>query len=402
MAQPQQSDGAETGKPPLRVGMVGYAFMGAAHSQGWRTAGRVFDLPMSPELAVVCGRDAIAVRAAADRHGWADTETDWRALVERDDVDLVDICTPGDSHAEIAVAALAAGKHVLCEKPLANTVAEAEAMADAAEQARRQGRLAMVGFNYRRVPATALARRMVTEDRIGTLRHVRVTYLQDWLVDPAFPLTWRLRREQAGSGSLGDLGAHIVDLAQHLAGERLAGVSALTETFVRQRPLPTEPTSGLATADAAGTGEVTVDDAALFTGRFASGALASFEATRYATGRKNALRIELNGERGSLAFDLERLNELSYHDGTESGAHAGFRRILVTEPDHPYLDAWWPPGHGLGYEHTFVHQARDLVHAVAEGRTPEPSFADGLQVQRVLAAVEESAQKNSVYTPIAA
>ncbi|GAA2555847.1 MULTISPECIES: Gfo/Idh/MocA family protein [Streptomyces] len=402
MAQPQQSEGADTGKPPLRVGMVGYAFMGAAHSQGWRTAGRVFDLPLSPELAVVCGRNADAVRAAADRHGWAATETDWRALIERDDVDLVDICTPGDSHAEIALAALAAGKHVLCEKPLANTVAEAEAMVRAAEEAGARGTLAMVGFNYRRVPATALARRMVAEGRVGALRHVRVTYLQDWLVDPEFPLTWRLRREHAGSGSLGDLGAHIVDLAQYLAGERLAGVSALTETFVRERPLPTAAGSGLTAVSAGGTGQVTVDDAALFTGRFASGALASFEATRYATGRKNALRIELNGERGSLAFDLERLNELSYHDGTEPGAHAGFRRILVTEPDHPYLDAWWPPGHGLGYEHTFVHQARDLVHAVAEGRTPEPSFADGLQVQRVLAAVEESAEKNSVYTPIAA
>ncbi|MFC9543192.1 Gfo/Idh/MocA family protein [Streptomyces sp. NPDC056956] len=403
MAQPQASEGAAgTGKPRLRVGMVGYAFMGAAHSQGWRTAGRVFDLPLHPELAVICGRDAAAVRAAADRHGWAATETDWRALVERDDVDLVDICTPGDSHAEIALAALAAGKHVLCEKPLANTVAEAEAMVRAADEAAARGRTAMVGFNYRRVPATALARRMVAEGRIGTLRHVRVSYLQDWLVDPQFPLTWRLRREQAGSGSLGDLGAHIVDLAQYLAGEHLAGVSALTETFVRHRPLPTAATSGLAAVSAAGTGEVTVDDAALFTGRFASGALASFEATRYATGRKNALRIELNGERGSLAFDLERLNELSYHDGTEPGTHAGFRRILVTEPDHPYLDAWWPPGHGLGYEHTFVHQARDLVHAVAEGRTPDPSFADGLQVQRVLAAVEESAEKNSVYTPIAA
>ena len=402
MAQPQASEGAPTGKPPLRIGMVGYAFMGAAHSQGWRTAGRVFDLPLSPELAVICGRDADAVRAAAGRYGWAETETDWRALVERDDVDLVDICTPGDSHAEIALAALAAGKHVLCEKPLANTVEEAEAMARAAEAAAAHGRLAMVGFNYRRVPATALARRMVAEGRIGRLRHVRVAYLQDWLVDPEFPLTWRLRREQAGSGSLGDLGAHIVDLAQYLAGERLAGVSAITETFVRERPLPSAPSSGLAAVSTAGTGQVTVDDAALFTGRFTSGALASFEATRYATGRKNALRIELNGERGSLAFDLERLNELEYHDGTEPGTHAGFRRILVTEPDHPYLEGWWPPGHGLGYEHTFVHQARDLVHAVAEGRMPEPSFADGLQVQRVLAAVEESAEKNSVYTPIAA
>ncbi|MEV8549386.1 Gfo/Idh/MocA family oxidoreductase [Streptomyces glaucescens] len=382
--------------------MVGYAFMGAAHSQGWRTAGRVFDLPRRPVLAAICGRDADAVRAAAGRHGWAAAETDWRALIARDDVDLVDICTPGDSHAEIALAALAAGKHVLCEKPLANTVEEAEAMARAADAAYERGRLAMVGFNYRRVPATALARSMVAEGRLGTLRHVRVSYLQDWLVDPAFPLTWRLRKELAGSGSLGDLGAHIVDLAQYVAGEPLAGVSALTETFVRRRPLPGGPTSGLAAVSADGTGTVTVDDAALFTGRFASGALASFEATRYATGRKNALRLELNGERGSLAFDLERLNELWYHDATEPGAHAGFRRILVTEPDHPYLDAWWPPGHGLGYEHTFVHQARDLVHAVAEGRRPEPSFADGLQVQRVLAAVEESAEKNSVYTPIAA
>ncbi|WP_306970494.1 Gfo/Idh/MocA family protein [Streptomyces afghaniensis] len=402
MGQPQApSDGTEAGKPPLRVGMVGYAFMGAAHSQGWRTAGRVFDLPLNPVQAVICGRDATAVRAAADRHGWASTETDWRALVERDDIDLVDICTPGDSHAEIALAALAAGKHVLCEKPLANTVEEATSMVRAAEEAYQRGQIAMVGFNYRRVPATAQARRMVAEGRLGTLRHVRVTYLQDWLVDPQFPLTWRLRKEQAGSGSLGDLGAHIIDLAQYLVGERLAGVSALTETFVRQRPLPTGATSGLSAVSSAGTGEVTVDDAALFTARFPSGALASFEATRYATGRKNALRIELNGERGSLAFDLERLNELSFHDGTEPGAEAGFRRILVTEPDHPYLDAWWPPGHGLGYEHTFVHQARDLVHAIAEGRRPEPSFADGLQVQRVLAAVEESAEKNSVYTPIA-
>ncbi|WP_329332711.1 Gfo/Idh/MocA family oxidoreductase [Streptomyces sp. NBC_00663] len=398
MAQPQQSEGGE--KPPLRVGMVGYAFMGAAHSQGWRTVGRVFDLPRRPVLAAICGRDPDAVRAAADRHGWAAAETDWRALIARDDVDLVDICTPGDSHAEIAIAALAAGKHVLCEKPLANTVEEASAMAEAAEEAYGRGQLAMVGFNYRRVPATALARNMVAEDRLGTLRHVRVTYLQDWLVDPEFPLTWRLRKELAGSGALGDLGAHIVDLAQYLAGERLAGVSALTETFIRERPLSAGAVKGLSAVPASGTGPVTVDDAALFTGRFTSGALASFEATRYATGRKNALRIELNGEHGSLAFDLERLNELSYHDGTEPGTHAGFRRILVTEPDHPYLDAWWPPGHGLGYEHTFVHQARDLVRAVAEGRRPDPSFADGLQVQRVLAAVEESAEKNSVYTPV--
>ncbi|MCX4420017.1 Gfo/Idh/MocA family protein [Streptomyces mirabilis] len=398
--------GAKAGKPTLGVGMVGYAFMGAAHSQGWRTVGRVFDLPRSPVLAAVCGRDASAVRAMADQHGWAADETDWRALIARDDVDLVDICTPGDSHAEIALAALAAGKHVLCEKPLANTVEEAEAMTEAAEAAFARGQVSMVGFNYRRLPATSLARKMVAEGRLGALRHVRVTYLQDWLVDPQFPLTWRLRKELAGSGALGDLGAHIVDLAQYLAGEPVVGVSALTETFVRERPLPGGVSSGLTAVSATnpragGVGTVTVDDAALFTGRFASGALASFEASRFATGRKNSLRIELNGERGSLAFDLERLNELSYHDHTEPGTHAGFRRILVTEPDHPYLEAWWPPGHGLGYEHTFTHQARDLVRAIAAGRRPEPSFADGLRVQRVLAAVEESAEKNSVYTPIA-
>ncbi|MFM9371326.1 Gfo/Idh/MocA family protein [Streptomyces sp. Da 82-17] len=398
----QSGEGSGAARPRLGVGMVGYAFMGAAHSQGWRTVGRAFDLPLAPHLTAICGRDGAAVRAAADRLGWSHAETDWRALLDRDDVQLVDICTPGDSHAEIAIAALEAGKHVLCEKPLANTVAEAEAMADAAERARARGQLAMVGFNYRRVPAMTLARRMIVEGRLGRIRHVRVAYLQDWLVDPDFPLTWRLEREHAGSGALGDLGAHIVDLAQYVAGEPIVGVSAMTETFVRERPLLAGASAGLAAAGGAGRGPVTVDDAAVFTARLGSGALATFEATRFATGRKNALRLEVNGEKGSLAFDLERLNELSFHDDTEPAASAGFRRILVTEADHPYLEGWWPPGHGLGYEHTFVHQARDLVHAIADGTDPAPSFADGLRVQRVLAAVEESAAKNSSYTPIPA
>ncbi|MFI0862841.1 Gfo/Idh/MocA family protein [Streptomyces smyrnaeus] len=384
---------APAAAPPLGVGMVGYAFMGQAHSQGWRTVGRVFDLPLSPALAAVCGRDPAAVRAAAGRLGWAAAETDWRALIARPDVQLVDICTPGDSHAEIAVAALEAGKHVLCEKPLANTVEEAEAMAAAARAARARGQVAMVGFNYRRTPALALARRMVADGRLGELRHIRVSYLQDWLVDPAFPLAWRLRKETAGSGALGDLGAHAVDLAQHLAGSHLAGVSAQTETFVRERPLRQEEPDGER-------GQVTVDDAAVFTGRLDSGALASFEVTRVAAGRKNALRVELNGTLGSLAFDLERLNELQFHDNTQPADEAGFRRILVTEHDHPYLEGWWPPGHGLGYEHTFAHQARDLVHAIAAGTQPSPSFDDGLQVQRVLAAVEESAERDCVYTPV--
>lgn len=404
MADRAGNEDSEAGaaSPALGIGMVGYAFMGATHSHAWRTVGHVFDLPMRPVLAAIGGRDEGAVRAAAARHGWAAAETDWRALVDRDDVQLVDVCTPGDSHAEIAVAALEAGKHVLCEKPLANSVAEAEAMAAAAERAAERGQVAMVGFNYRRVPAVAYARRLIADGRVGTIRHVRVTYLQDWLVDPDFPLTWRLKREYAGSGALGDLGAHAVDLAQYLAGELLVGVSALTETFVRERPLLAGASTGLSASGAAERGPVTVDDAALFTGRLASGALASFEATRMASGRKNALRLEINGERGSLAFDLERLNELSFHDHTEPAEAAGFRRILVTEPGHPYLEAWWPPGHALGYEHTFTHQARDLVVGIAEGVTPAPSFADGLQVQRVLAAVEESAEKNAVYTPVPA
>ncbi|MFJ2171910.1 Gfo/Idh/MocA family protein [Streptomyces sp. NPDC087851] len=398
---PREAAEQAAGAPPtLGIGMIGYAFMGAAHSQGWRTAGHVFDLPMRPVLAAICGRDRTAVQAAAQKHGWAAAETEWRELIARDDVRVVDICTPGDSHAEIAIAALEAGKHVLCEKPLANSVAEAEAMVRAARAARSRGQLAMVGFNYRRVPAVSYARKLIEEGRLGTLRHVRVTYLQDWLADPAAPLTWRLKREHAGSGALGDLGAHIVDLAQFLTGEALVGVSALTETFVKERPVLSGATAGLSGTGGTATGAVTVDDAVVFTGRLASGALASFEATRMASGRKNALRLEINGERGSLAFDLERLNELSFHDHTEPAASSGFRRILVTEPEHPYLEAWWPPGHALGYEHTFVHQVRDLVEAVAAGRDPVPSFEDGLQVQRVLAAVEDSAAKNAAYTPV--
>jgi predicted dehydrogenase len=344
-------------------------------------------------LAVLCGRDPAATAAAAQRYGFAATETDWRALLDRDDVQLIDVCTPGDSHAEICIAALDAGKHVLCEKPLANTVAEAEAMAAAAQRAGDRGIRAMVGFNYRRVPALALARQLVADGRIGTIRHVRASYLQDWLADPAFPLTWRLQREHAGSGALGDLGSHLVDLAQYLTGQLISGVSAASTTFITKRQL--------AAGEPGRTGAVTVDDAVTFSARLDPGTLATFEATRFAAGRKNALRIELNGERGSLAFDLERLNELAYYDRGEDSATAGFRRILVTEPGHPYLSAWWPPGHVLGWEHTFTHQVRDLVTAISQHEDPAPSFADGLQVQRVLAAVADSAAKDSQWTPVA-
>ncbi|MEV6864438.1 Gfo/Idh/MocA family oxidoreductase [Streptosporangium subroseum] len=387
-------------KPTLGIGMVGYAFMGRVHSQAWRSVSAFFDLPVTPTMAALCGRSKERTTAAAADLGWAAVETDWRDLIRRDDVDIVDICTPGDSHAEIAIAALAAGKHVLCEKPLANTVAEAEAMSEAARAAAAKGVYAMVAFNYRRVPAVALARRWVEEGRLGELRHVRAQYLQDWIVDPEFPLVWRLQRDQAGSGALGDIGAHIIDTAEFITGDVIAGVSALTETFVKERPLA-EASSGLAgDSRTAERGTVDVDDAALFIGRMRGGALASFEATRFAAGRKNSLRIEINGSKGSLAFDFEAMNELWFHDHTLSGAEAGFRRILVTEPEHPYAAAWWPPGHGLGYEHTFTHEAKDFLEAVAAGVAPSPSFEDGLRVQRVLAAVETSAADESRWTVV--
>lgn len=388
-------------KPVLGIGLVGYAFMGAAHSQAWRTAGRFFDLPLDIRLEALVGRSEPAVSAAAKQMGWASYETEWQALLRRDDIHLVDVCTPGSSHAEIAIAALEAGKHVLCEKPLANTVAEAKAMAAAAESARASGVRSMVGFNYRRVPAAAFARQLVAEGRIGAIRHVRAVYLQDWIVDPQFPLTWRLRKEEAGSGALGDIGAHIVDLTQFITGESITGVSALTETFVKERPIPSAA-SGLAASagSTVDTGPVTVDDAALFLARFSGGAVATFEATRFATGRRNGLRIEINGERGSIAFDLERLNELEFFDASDNAVRQGFRRILVTESDHPYLAAWWPPGHILGWEHTFSHEVKDLVEAIAADTDPTPSFADGLEVQMILEAVEQSAANNSQWTSI--
>jgi predicted dehydrogenase len=386
-------------QPTLGVGMVGYAFMGAVHSQAWRSAGRFFDLPLVTAMTALCGRDAGAARAAAERMGWSSVETDWKDLIKRDDVHLVDVCTPGDTHAEIAIAALEAGKHVLCEKPLANTVAEAEAMVQAAVAAEQRGVRSMVGFNYRLVPAIALARKLVADGRLGTIRHVRAQYLQDWIVDPSFPLVWRLQKDKAGSGALGDIGAHIIDLAQHVLGSAITGVSGLTETFIRERPLP-GGSSGLSASGGTGTGAVTVDDAALFLARFTSGALGSFEATRFASGRKNAIRLEVNGSEGSLAFDFESMNELQFHDHTEDTETAGFRRILVTEPTHPYAQAWWPPGHGLGYEHTFIHEVVDLVTAIGEGRSPSPSFADGLRVQQVLAAVERSAASSSTWEKV--
>ncbi len=380
----------------LKVAMIGHGFMGAAHSQGWRVAPRFFDLPLEPEMTVVVGRNGAAVEASARKWGWAETATDWREVIARDDIDLVDIVTPGNTHAEIAIAALEAGKHVLCEKPLANTVAEAVEMARAATAAADRGVRSMVGFTYRRVPATTFARDLVAAGRIGEIRQVRAEYLQDWLMDPEAPLTWRMDKSLAGSGALGDIGAHAVDLTEYITGQRVTSVSGIIETIVSERPLLGEGV-GLSGTASSERGPVTVDDIALFTGRLESGALASFEATRFRTGRKNALRIEISGSKGAIAFDLERLNELEFYDATLPETGLGFQRILVTEHDHPYLAPWWPTGHMLGYEHGFSHQVYDFVTAIGDGTQPRPSFDDGLHVQRVLDAVERSSSAGSAW-----
>jgi len=386
----------------LKIAMIGYAFMGAAHSQAWRNVHRFFPLDVTPEMSVLVGRNADAVAQAAHTMGWAETATDWRAVVGRDDIDVVDVCTPGDTHAEIAIAALEAGKHVLCEKPLANTLAEAEEMTAAADAARARGVRSMVGFTYRRVPAVTLMKQMISEGAVGEIRHIRGLYLQDWIIDPEFPLVWRLQKDKAGSGALGDVGAHILDMAQFVTGQSLTGVAAQTETFIKQRPI-SESIGGeggrLAASGGTQMGEVTVDDAAIVLARTDGGALATFEATRFATGRKNRIVLEVNGSAGSLVFNFENMNYLEHYD-LALGDRAGFNRIQVTEATHPYVDAWWPPGHGLGYEHGFVNQARDFLAAISAGEDPTPSFADGTQIQRLLAAVETSAAAQAAWTTV--
>jgi predicted dehydrogenase len=369
------------------VAAIGYAFMGKAHSNAWRNVASFFDVPAF-EQKVLVGRDAAAVAEAAAKYGWAESATDWRTVIERDDIDIVDICAPGWMHADIAIAALEAGKHVLVEKPLANTLAEAELMTAAAAKARARGVQSMIGFNYRRVPALALARDLIAEGRLGTVRHVRAAYLQDWLSDAQAPMTWRLRKETAGSGALGDIASHAIDQVQYLSGQTVTEATGTLKTFILERP------------GSDGMEEVTVDDTVWATFWLTGNMGASVEASRVATGQKNSLRIEVYGSKGALTFDLENLNELGFLDATLPVREQGFRRILVNEPEHPYLDAWWPQGHIIGWEHTFTHQVRDFLLAIKDGTQPSPSFEEGLQVQRVLAAVEESAANKSTLTVV--
>ncbi|MFD0679704.1 MULTISPECIES: Gfo/Idh/MocA family protein [unclassified Paenibacillus] len=371
----------------INVGMVGYKFMGKAHSHAYRDLHMFFPKSSRPVMKLICGRDEAGVAQAAEQFGWEGYVTDWRELLKRDDIDLIDINAPSDAHKEIALAAAKAGKHLFCEKPLALTLPDSREMLKAAEEA---GVKHMVGFNYRFAPAVQLAKKLIDEGRLGQIYHFRAWFLQDWIVDPNFPLVWRLQKEIAGSGSHGDLGAHLIDLSHYLIGG-MTEVIGMSETFIKERPLPTSMTglSAKGSKDAP-KGAVTVDDATLFMSRFENGALGSFEATRFAPGHRCTNSFEINGSKGSVKFDFERMNELQVYFTDDAEDVQGFRRVLATDPAHAYMDAWWPAGHTIGYEHTFVHEVVELMQALEEDRQPVPNFVDGVKCQEVLEAVDRS------------
>jgi predicted dehydrogenase len=374
------------GSRELRIGMVGYKFMGKAHSHAYRDLPFFFETGPTPVLAGISGRDEALVHAAAQQFGFESYETDWRTLVERPDIDVIDIVTPNNMHAEIAIAAARAGKHVICEKPLAMTVEEAMAMRDAVKEA---GVTSLVCHIYRFSPAIQYAKHLIASGRLGRIYHVRAEYLQDCIMDPDFPLVWRLRKEVTGSGALGDIGAHIIDLARFLVGE-LTELTATMETFIKHRPLG-EMNGGLqATKDATLTGTVDVDDAMACLAHFDNGALGVFEATRFAAGNRNGNRIEINGEKGSIRWDLENMNNLHVYLSDDEPGLQGFRTINCTEVEHPFASAYWPSGHIIGYEHTFMNLFATYFKSIVEGTECKPDFADGVINQRVLAAVEES------------
>ncbi len=374
----------------IKVGMVGYKFMGKAHSHAYRDLPLFFPESLRPEMKVICGRNESEVAKAAAQFGWEESTTDWKNLLEREDIDLIDINAPSDVHKEIAIAAAHAGKHIFCEKPLALTLRDSKEMLEAAEAA---GVKHMVGFNYRFAPAVLLAKKLVDEGRLGEIYHFRAFFLQDWLVDPNFPLAWRLQKEIAGSGSHGDLGAHLIDMAHYLVGD-VAEVIGMNETFIKERPLPANMTGLSASSNADGEkGPVTVDDATLFLARFKNGALGSFEATRFASGHRSTNSFEINGSKGSVIFDFERMNELQVYFNDDQEDVQGFRRVVATDPAHAFSEAWWPPGHTIGYEHTFIHEMVELMDALREDRQPVPNFRDGVKCQQVLEAVDLSIEK---------
>ena len=374
----------------LNVAMIGHGFMGKAHSYALLATPFFFKTGIQPVRKLIVGRNAERLKQAAEAFGWEETSTDWRAAVRRPDIDAVAIVTPPNTHAEIAIAAAEAGKHIFCEKPFTVTVEEAERTLAAVKRA---GVKHMLGFNYRRVPAIGLAKQLAQSGRLGTIYHFRAVYLQDWIMDPAFPRIWKLNREVAGSGSHHELNAHIIDLALHLVGA-INRVVGMEETFIKERPAQSASdelsTMLTAKATAAAKETVDVDDTTAFLARFACGALGTFESTRFAAGRRNHNRIEVNGSKGSVSFDLENMNRLQYYDADDPGDVPGFRSIQANEGCHPYIANWWPPGHGIGYQNTFVNQYADFLQAIADDTTPEPGFEIGLENQKVLEAVTRS------------
>ncbi|HZF02441.1 MAG TPA: Gfo/Idh/MocA family oxidoreductase [Methylomirabilota bacterium] len=370
----------------FRVGLIGHRFMGRAHSNAWRQAPKFFNLKANVELHTICGRNAVATQSARAQLGWQHAATDWREIVESPLIDIVDIVTPTNSHAEMAIAAAKNGKHVLCEKPLGLNLKECEQMFAAVQKSKV---VHMVCHNYRRIPAIALAKKMISEGALGRIYHFRARYAQERLADPEFPLDWRLQKETSGSGVHSDINSHIIDLARYLVGE-FEKVCGIVNTFIPERPLAESLARGQKKM-----GKVTAPDSAVFIGWMENGVMANLEATKYALGRRNRIEIEINGSKGSLYFDFEDMNKLKFYNGDDPKDRQGFRDILVTQRDgiHPYVANWWPPGHGLGYEHTFVHAIADFVNACVEGKPVHPTFEDGLKTQRVLTAVEESSQK---------
>ena len=392
--KPPYTQSARTGEKSImrsmNVAIIGTKFMGKAHSNAWLNAPRFFDMEIKPVLKVACGRKEKDLQEFADRWDWEEIETEWRKVIERDDIDIVDISVPTYLHHEIAVAAAKAGKHIFCEKPLAINLQEAQEMYKEAEKA---GIVHYVNHNYRRAPAVRLAKKLIDDGYVGRIFHWRGAYLQDWIMDPDFPLTWHLRKETAGSGPHGDLNSHSVDMARYLVGE-IRAVSAMVTTFIKERPLPGEgaATFSAGTGETTEMGEVTVEDAAFMIAEFENGALGSFEASRFAAGRKNFNYFEIYGSKGSIVFNLERMNELQLFLRDDPAYAQGFRTIMVTEgEEHDYVANWWPPGHIIGYEHEFHHAVVDFMDAVANGTSIEPNFYDGLKEIEVLTAGLESA-----------
>jgi len=371
----------------IRVGLIGHKFMGRAHTHAYIDLPIFFDPGVEVVKKIICSNEESVIDIAKRWH-WEKYSLDWREVVQNPDVDLVDIAAPSAIHAQIAIAAAKAGKHVFCEKPLALNLEDAKAMVNAVEKAEVVN---MIGFNYRRVPAIALAKRLINDGEIGEIYHFRGIYQQGWLVDPNFPLAWRLRKEKAGYGSLGDLGAHVIDLARYLVGE-IEEVLCTERTFIKERPKPIVE-DGLVAIAGKERGKVDVDDAAAFLAHFKNmETIGYLEMTRYGTGHRNQNRIEINGSKGAIIFDMEKMNELEFYRVDDPSHIQGYRRIQVGEGVHPYMANWFPAGHLIGYGDTFVNQAYDLISAIKEDKKVKPDFKDGLICQQVLEAADKSSK----------